>query len=49
MRLLFVENNATFASVVIEEFLAPDQVTLMPEVAHALTLDLGEFDVVLCD
>jgi len=50
MRILFVENNATFAGVVIPTFLAEHEVTLAPSIERALKLARSEtYDAALVD
>lgn len=50
MRILFVENNSKFVSIVTREFLSNHNVTVVPSIAAALEqLESSRFDVVLVD
>jgi CheY-like chemotaxis protein len=50
MRILFVENHATFARVVAGEFLAGLEVTIAPSLTEARQqFEGGSFDAVLVD
>ena len=50
MRILYVENHPTFAAIVVNEFLAAHDVTIVPTVAGAIKLfDAERFDAVISD
>lgn len=50
MKILFLENNATFAQTVIEEFLQTHDVVLLPSVHEGIACyRRGWFDVILVD
>lgn len=49
VRLLFVENDAVFGRVVVQEFLAEHDVTLVATIADALRIVDEPFDAVLVD
>lgn len=50
MKILFLENNDTFARTVIQEFLQAHDVVLVPSVEQGIArYRRGEFDVVLVD
>ncbi|MGC4114484.1 MAG: response regulator [Myxococcales bacterium] len=50
MKLLFVENHADFANIVVAKFLAAYEVVIVPSLAEAKRdLALGSFDAVLVD
>lgn len=49
MRILFVENDAVFASVVTEEFLAEHDVTLVGTIERAIQAATAPFEAVLVD
>jgi DNA-binding response OmpR family regulator len=50
MKILFVENHATFASMVCKEFLAAHSVEVIPTLAAARrSLENGSFDLLLVD
>src|SRR5262245_60758007 len=50
LHILFVENHAEFARIVIMEFLAPHEVTVVPGLAEGrLALSAARYDLILCD
>ena len=49
VRLLFVENDAVFGRVVVQEFLAEHDVTIVATIADALRVVDEPFDAVLVD
>jgi DNA-binding response OmpR family regulator len=50
MRILYVENHATFAENVIRQFLSPHLVTVAPSLSAARqALETGSFDLLLVD
>ncbi len=49
MRILMVENHATFASTVASQFLAAHEVTIVPSLATARAALAKGFDAVLVD
>ena len=50
MKILFVENHATFARMVCREFLAAHSVEIVPSLAEARrSLENGSFDLLLVD
>jgi DNA-binding response OmpR family regulator len=50
MKILYVENHATFAQQVLQQFLREHSVTVVPSLSEARTrLTTGGCDLVLCD